>query len=144
MVSAKQINPAQCRPKAHIQWQISQAMSECRKVDDQIARYNRSLWALSRSIRVSTAHYNAYVDVLGRINQLKLQRNGLVSKRIKLQAALSQIMYKLQRPKNTQVIWHIRNHHKRTYVPVGYLHRKAVQYVIDNPDVIGTTVQLNF
>jgi len=143
-VSAKQINPANCRPKAHLEWQISQTMSECRKVDEQLARYNRSLWALSRSIRVSQAHYNAYVDVLGRINELKLARNGLVSRRMKLQATLSQIMYKLQRPKDTQVIWRIRNHNKRTYVPAGYLQRKAVQYVIDNPSVIGTTVQLNF
>jgi len=144
MVSAKQINPANCRPKAHLEWQISQVMSECRKVDEQTARYTRSVWALSRSIHVSKAHYNAYVDVLGRINQLKLTRNGLVSKRTKLQTALRQIMYRLQRPRNTQVIWRIRNHNKRTYVPAGYLHRKAVQYVIDNPSVIGTTVQLDF
>jgi hypothetical protein len=119
-------------------------MSECRKVDEQIARYTRSAWSLSRNIHASTAHYNAYVDVLGQINQLKIKRNELTSKRMKLQAALGQIMYKLQRPKDTPVIWRIRNHNKRTYIPRGYLYRKAVEYVINNPSVIGTTVQLDF
>jgi hypothetical protein len=143
-VSSKQINPANCRPKAHLEWQISQAISQCQGVDNQIARYTRSLWSISRSVHVSRAHYNAYANVLQQLQNLKFKREALVASRTKLQNSLRQINYKLRTTRGTQVIWHIHNHNKRTYVPTGYLQRKAVQYVTNNPSVIGTTVQLNF
>jgi hypothetical protein len=143
-IAAERLDPANCRPKQRLDRQIVETVAECRYLDDQIARYTRSLWAISRYKHASRVHYNAYLDLIEQLGDLKLKRNGSASRRIKLQAALQQIAYRFRSPRKTQVIWYVHNHLRRTYVPTSYLQQRALAYVLDNPAVIGTTVQLNF
>jgi len=144
VIAAKQLTPDKCRPLQHLHSKIAEVDAQCRAIDHQIARYTRAMWMISRYKHVSKEHYNAYADVVSKLGDLKVTRNAWVSRRMHLEAARRKIGYRFRSPRQTRIIWYIHNHLKRTYVPSSYLQQKALQYVMSNPDVIGTTVQLNF
>jgi len=143
-VGTRQLDPSRCRVRVSLGRQIVTGTAECRYLDDQILRYTRSLWSISRYRNVSHHHYNAYINTVNHLNTLKVKRNQSAANLMRLQAALARVDYKLRSKSRTQIVISMRNHLKRSYVPSSYLRDKAIAYVLNNPELIGTTVQINF
>jgi hypothetical protein len=144
VVASRRLDPARCRVRVGLSRRIVTATAECRYLDAQLLQYSRRLWSISRYRNASRKHYNAYLNVLSHFNALKVRRNQSASNLMSLQGALARIDHKLRSNTNTRIIISMRNHLKRSYVPSSYMRDKAVAYVLDNPELIGTTVHLNF
>jgi hypothetical protein len=144
VVASRRLDPARCRVRVDLNRRIATATAECRYLDAKILQYSRSLWSISRYRNASREHYNAYLNVLNHLNALKVRRNQSASNLMSLRGALARVDHKLRSNTNTRIIISMRNHLKRSYVPSRYLRDKAVAYVLEHPELIGTTVHLNF
>jgi hypothetical protein len=138
------LNPANCRPLIALNRQIATTAAQIQQLDDMIRQYTQSLWLIAQYKNASQAHYNAYVYLSKQLNNTNALRHNASGALRDLQVARNRIVAKFATRKPTRLVWCVRNHLKRTYVPTNILHQKALQYILDHPELMGTTIRLYF
>ena len=78
------------------------------------------------------------------LHALRAYRANVANAIRNMQYDQQQLTRQFQSPRPTRLIWNVRNHLKRSHIPTRALEAKAIEYITNNPHLIGTTVRLYF
>ncbi len=142
-ISPRQLNPAQCRPLMQLDYQIAATTTHIRSLDAYIHQYTQRIWLIARYKNASREHYNAWRNLANTINMLHAQRNSAAGALRNLKASKYHMAARFSTRRSTRIIVNVHNHLKRSYIPTSHILQQARQHVLDNPELIGTTVHIN-
>lgn len=112
--------------------------------DRAIRDYSQRLGSLEMSRHQSREHFVAHLDMRSYVSKLTQTRERLRQQQIAARNWFSGMGNYIARASQTTVVWNVRNHRNRGYVPASYLKEKAIKYLVDHHDRIGRTTRINF
>lgn len=120
------------------------AAEDLRRTGDAVYDRSQRVRWLAPLRHDSIEQYQAWVDLTAEVNRLEAHAADLRNYLERCRQFKENLRRQLSRPQPTTVVWNVRNHQNREYVPTDYLRNKAIEHLLANPLAVGTTLRLNF
>lgn len=112
--------------------------------DETIRDYGQRLSTMQMNRDRSRADFSRWLDYRGYVRELKRAREQLRLNRESNRKIYRDQVRWVRRSGPTTVVWNVRNHQRRVYVPQAYLRDKAIRYLAEHLSALGRTTRLSF
>lgn len=143
-LSPQELLNARNRLLGNVEAQARGAAQDLRQAEDLITDRRRRLSWIEPYCNSSYEHYQAWTDLRNHLQELEAFAAQARQYLDQCRSYVDNVRRRFSNRRPTVVVVTVLNHRNREFIPNDYLRGKAIEFLMANPDRVGSTLRMNF